>query len=332
MIVAEHPALILSRMEALADPTRVRLLRVLDRHELAVADLCQVLGLPQSTVSRHLKLLAAGGWVHNRSRGPSNLYRSGVPELDGAARRLWRIARDETARWPTARHDQLRLARRLTERQGRSRSFFAGAAARWDALRRQLYGENFALPALAALLPRDWVVADLGCGTGVITAELARGVRRVIGVDASDAMLAVARRRVAELPNVELAAGDLESLPLDDASCDAALAILSLSYVANPSAVVGDAARVIRPGGRFVIVDLLLHDRDDLRRELGQIWPGFEPAAIDKMLAAAGFRRRRVDVLTPAPEARGPALFLAAADRGRDHRHSNPRSAGHAGD
>ncbi len=306
---------LLARMEALADPTRIRLLRVLERRELAVAELCAILQLPQSTVSRHLKLLAAGGWVVGRARGPSNLYRSGIGELDASAQRLWTIARDETARWPTARQDQLRLAHQLRERKVRSRSFFARAAGQWDSLRRQLYGEAFLVSTVAALLPSDWIVADLGCGTGAITCELARWVRRVIGVDDSDAMLAIARRRVAGLDNVDLRAGDLEALPLDAGSCDAALLALSLGYAGRPAVVIGEASRVLRGGGRAVVVDLLLHDRDDLRRELGQSWPGFEPAEIERLLSAAGFAEARAHVLPPAPEAKGPALFVAAAEK-----------------
>ncbi len=306
---------LVGRMDALADPIRLRLLRLLERHELGVAELCEVLQLPQSTVSRHLKQLADHGWLINRRSGTSNLYRMDGANLDAGAKQLWRAVRDEAGRGAAARQDQLRLARRLEERRAKSRSFFAGAAGSWEALRTQLYGDGFGLDALLALLPSEWTVADLGAGTGQLAAALAPHVARVIGIDQSEAMLTAARRRVNGAENVELLLGTLEELPLDDAACDAALMVLALTYVAEPRAAVVEAARVIRPGGTLVVVDLLPHDREEFRRELGQHWLGFEPEDISTLLGGAGFAGARVRALPPAPEAKGPALFLAAARR-----------------
>jgi ArsR family transcriptional regulator len=310
-----RPLQLFRRMEALADPTRLRLLRLLEHHELGVAELCEILQSPQSTVSRHLKLLVEQGWVAGRSQGVSNLYRFRASDLDGGARQLWRVARDETGPWPTARQDQLRLARRLREREAKPRSFFARAAGRWDALRRELYGEHFEKAALSALAPREWVVADLGCGTGQLVALLAHRVERVIGIDQSAAMLAAARRRTAGLRNVELRAGDLTALPLDDACCDAALMILALTYVAAPAAAIREMGRILRPGGRAVVVDLLPHDRDELRHELGQSRTGFEPNQVETMVADAGLASTTVESLPPPANAKGPALFMAVAAR-----------------
>src|SRR5829696_4819741 len=162
---AAKPDLLIARMGSLADPTRLRLLRVLERHELGVADLCDVLQLPQSTVSRHLKILLQQRWVHARRQGTNHLYRTILDELDAPARKLWLLAREQTDEWPTVEHDRLRLAERLRARQTDSEAFFAGAAAEWDRLRADLYGRAFTHAATLALLPPEWTVADLGCGT-----------------------------------------------------------------------------------------------------------------------------------------------------------------------
>src|SRR5438132_5380342 len=271
VVLAGRPspvAALVGCLETLADPTRLRLLRLLERHELEVAALCDILQLPQSTVSRHLKLLSGQGWLDSRPRGTTRLYRTRA-EPDPAARRLWLVSRDQTAGWPTARQDDLRLQRRLS-RHSPAEAFFAGAAGRWDRMREEAYGRAFTDAALLGLLPGGWVVADLGCGTAHAAAALSPHVARVVGVDQSAAMLKAARKRTAGLSNVELRQGRLEALPLDDGGCDGALLLLALTYVTDPAAVMSEMARVLRPGGRAVVVDLLRHDRDHFRRRMGQ--------------------------------------------------------------
>src|SRR5215470_3400224 len=162
------PAL-LGWMSSLSDATRARLLRLLERHELTVAELCAVLQLPQSTVSRHLKVLADEGWVAARPDGTSRLYRMTLDTLDPSARRLWALLREQTARTPVAAQDDRRLAAILAERQTRSQAFFGSAAGQWDRLRREMFGDRFDLLALAGLLEDTWIVGDLGCGTGQIS-------------------------------------------------------------------------------------------------------------------------------------------------------------------
>lgn len=302
---------ILRRLATLSDATRLRLLRVLEKAELGVSDLCEVLQLPQSTISRHLKVLADEGWLTQRRRGTTNLYRLLLDELDPTAREQWLLVRVQTEEWSTFQHDALRLAAAM-ERQNRdSQKFFASAAGRWDETRREIYGDRFLTDSVAALLPADWAVADLGCGTGTLTAPLARGVHRVIGVDNSQPMLTAAKQRLADFDNVELKLGDLESLPLEGGTCDAVLAVLVLTYVPTPRDVLREALRVLKPGGRAVVVDLLRHDQEDFRRTMNQLSRGFEPEELSQLFQESGFEATRCVSLPPEPDAKGPALLLA---------------------
>jgi ubiquinone/menaquinone biosynthesis C-methylase UbiE/DNA-binding MarR family transcriptional regulator len=302
-------------MGSLADPTRLRLLRLLERHELGVVDLCDVLQLPQSTVSRHLKTLADQKWVRSRRQATNHLYRTLLDELEVPARKLWLLAREQTEDWLTVRQDRLRLDERLRAHQPDASSFFAGAAAEWDRLRAELYGKTFTHAAMLALLSPDMVVADLGCGTASAAAQLAPHVGRVIGVDNSAAMLKAARKRSAGLKNIDLRRGDLEALPVQADSCDAAMLLLALTYVEDPTAVLTEAKRILKPGGRAIIVDLLPNDRDDFRRQMGQRHPGFDPRDLERMMAAAGLTPITSNPLPPEPGVKGPALFLATASR-----------------
>src|SRR5438477_5293817 len=177
IMAAGQPDALLGWMECLADPIRLRLLRLLERNELGVVELCDILQLPQSTVSRHLKVLADQSFLHSRRQGTTNLYQMILDELDATARKLWLLAREQTDQWPAIRQDQLRLSRLLREKHENSQAFFAGAAAEWDKLRSELYGQGFSLAAMLALIPSDYVVADLGCGTGHIAAMLAPHVK-----------------------------------------------------------------------------------------------------------------------------------------------------------
>jgi len=316
---ARQPEALLGWMESLGDATRLRLLRLLERHELGVAELCHVLQLPQSTVSRHLKVLADQGWVTSRGQRTTNLYR--METTDPAARKLWQLARDQTDGWATVSQDQLRLTRLLANRQPETQAFFAGAAGQWDRLRDELYGRAFGREALLALLPPGWTVADLGCGTGQTAAALAPHVRRVIAVDQSAAMLKAARKRTIGLGNVEVRQGSLQALPLDAASCDGALLLLALTYVSEPVAALREAGRILRPGGRLVVVDLLRHDRDEFRRDMGQVRLGFDLDELQKIMGEAGLGDARARALAPEAQAKGPALVLATAS-------ASPRTIG----
>ena len=310
-----QPETLLGLMDSLSDATRLRLLRLLERHELGVVELCEVLQMPQSTVSRHLKVLSDQGWVHARRQGTTHLYRMILDELDAPTRKLWLLAREQTDDWATTHQDELRLAQRLAERQRDSQAFFAGAAGEWDALRQQLYGDAFTVQAVLAMLPSTYVIADLGCGTGAVSEMLAPHVTKVYGIDNSAAMLKAARKRIGERENVELRRGDLENLPLEDGVCDVALLLLVLTYTAEPQQVLKEATRILKPGARVVTVDLLPHDREDFRRQMGQQRMGFSEEEMQQLMTAAGLSAGAVRPLPPQPEAKGPALFLTTGTR-----------------
>jgi ubiquinone/menaquinone biosynthesis C-methylase UbiE/DNA-binding MarR family transcriptional regulator len=311
---------ILGWMSALSDPTRARLLRLVEHRELAVAELCEVLQLPQSTVSRHLKVLSDDGWVSSRPEGTSRLYRMSVDGKASAARRLWGLLRDQLAEVPAAHSDDERLERVLAARQSRSQAFFASAAGQWDRLREELFGRALDARALPALLDERWGVGDLGCGTGGLSEALAPFVRRVVAVDGSPAMLKAARARLADHPNVEIRRGELEALPIADGELDAALFALVLHHVTEPPRALAEACRVLKPGGRLVVVDMQPHDRHEYREKMGHVWLGFPREQLLPWFESAGFERARSTPLRPDPQARGPGLFAATAVRAHRRR------------
>lgn len=304
---------ILDRMSVLSDAVRCRILLVVEAQELMVTELCAVLQLPQSTVSRHLKTLVDHGWVASRRNGTRRLYRMPFAELDSSGQELWRLTREEWAGSGIGEQDLRRLATVLARRRSRSREFFATAAGRWDRLRDEMFGRQFYLSATLGLLDADWTVGDLGCGSGPVAEALAPWVGRVIAVDESEAMLETAGTRVAGFDNVELRRGELESLPLEDGTLDAATLVLVLHHVPQPADVLGEVARVLRPGGRLLIVDMLPHDRHEYLQEMGHVWMGFDRAELERHAATSGMAVEPFHALPPDPEAGGPGLFAAIA-------------------
>jgi ubiquinone/menaquinone biosynthesis C-methylase UbiE len=249
-----------------------------------------------------------------RSEGPSRYYRL-APRLDATARRLWQVVRDDLAARPEAAHDEVRAQGVLEQRRTRSQEFFSSAAGQWDNVRAELFGAHAGLAGLFALLGDDWTVGDLGCGTGLVAAELAPFVGRVIAVDASKAMLSAARRRLGAHANVELRVGALESLPVEAEELDAALMSLVLHYVSEPALVLAEAHRALKPGGRLVVVDMMAHGRAEYRAHMGHVWQGFTESQMRGWLEDAGFEGVRWHALTPDPAAKGPVLFATSARR-----------------
>jgi ArsR family transcriptional regulator len=307
----------LDHLASLADTTRARILLLLERHELTVSELCTIMQLPQSTVSRHLKALADAGWVSSRAEGTSNAYTMVRADMDASARRLWLLVREQMDTAPTSAQDQRRLHSALAARRTRSQEFFASSAGQWDRLRDELFGDRFHLLALGAFAQADWVVGDLGCGTGPLSAALSPFVRRVVAVDGSATMLQAARKRLQGLDNIDLRRGELEALPIDDARLDAATLMLVLHHIAEPTKALSEAARVLRPGGLLVLVDMLPHDREHYRQAMGHVWLGFPERQVREFLTDAAFDDIRIVALPADPKAKGPALFVATARNAR---------------
>lgn len=302
---------IFASLSAVADPTRSRLLLLLDRHELTVGELCAATRLPQSTVSRHLKVLMDESWLSVRADGASRYYRV-VKRLEEPARELWEAVRAQVAAAVESGEDEVRAQEVLAARRTRSQEFFATAAGQWDSMRRELFGARAELASLADLLDDDWVVGDLGCGTGQFAALLAPGVSRVIAVDDSREMLDAARRRLGNVTNVEVREGALESLPIEDGTLDAAVMVLVLHHLVDPLQALRDAARVLKSGGRLLVVDMAAHTREEYRERMGHVWLGFPAEQLERWLAEAGFERVRVRRLPSDAESKGPTLCAAS--------------------
>lgn len=311
---------ILEHMSALTDPTRCRILLLLEKHELTVSELCAVLQTPQSSASRHLKTLADDDWVSSRRDGTSRFYSMPLDDLDSGASRLWPLIREQVAATAAASQDERRLQGVLARRRAKSEEFFATAAGSWDRLRGDLFGDTFYLWAVLGLIDPTLVVGDLGCGTGQLTHTIAPYVRRVIAVDGSADMLDAARTRVGERTNVDVRQGDLEALPLQAGELDAAMLSLVLHYSPDPARALGEVARVVKPGGRLLVVDMLPHDREEYQQQMGHVWLGFSEKQMSRYLTGAGFDDIRTRVLPADPDAKGPALFAAVATRETEHR------------
>ncbi|MEQ1575837.1 MAG: metalloregulator ArsR/SmtB family transcription factor [Vicinamibacterales bacterium] len=306
---------VLDHISALADPTRCRMLLLLEKHELTVSELCAVLQMPQSSVSRQLKTLADDRWVHSRRDGTSRFYSMPVDDLDAAAARIWPIIREQVTGATEAGRDERRLRSVLARRRAKSVEFFASAAGGWDRLRGDLFGDSFYLWAVLGLINPELVVGDLGCGTGQLSATIAPYVRQVIAVDGSQDMIEAARLRLAGVDNVDIRSGDLEALPLDAGQLGAAMLSLVLHYSPDPARALTEVARVLSPGGRLLVVDMQPHERVEYQQQMGHVWLGFSEKQISRFLTGAGFDDIRVRPLPADPDAKGPALFAAVGTK-----------------
>jgi SAM-dependent methyltransferase len=306
---------VVDQLTVLSDAIRVRMLAVLEGRELTVTELCDVVQLPQSTVSRHLKTLADGDWVTSRRDGTRRLYTLPLDDLDSSARQLWQVVRDQAASSATLTHDDRRLKQVLARRRTQSEAFFSSSAGQWDRLREDLFGPTSHLQALIGLLDPNLVVGDLGCGTGTVTQCLSQFSQRIIAVDASKEMLEAARENLGGQKHIEFRQGALEKLPIETGELDVALMMLVLHHLPEPRRVIAEAARALKPGGRVLIFDMLPHEREEYRQTMGHVWLGFNEREMTQWLQAAGFKEIRWRALPPEPKAKGPSLFVASARR-----------------
>lgn len=306
---------LVDRLTALSEPVRLRLLRLLEKEELSVGELAKVVQLPQSTVSRHLKVLGDGGWIVSRNEGTSTLLRLIRDDLDEAHRALWHTVREQMGTAAELDEDSRRLAGVLSERRGDTQAFFGRVAGQWDGVRQELFGDRATVQSLLALLPETWVVADIGCGTGNAAEVLAPLVSKVFAIDQNETMLAAAKKRLKGVQNVEFLRGDVEKLPLKDASVDAAVCVLVLHHIDDPTVACAEMARILKPGGVCLIVDMVEHDRVQYKHAMGHRWLGFGVPELVRLLSVAGLSDVRISVLPAAAEAKGPGLFACTARR-----------------
>ena len=311
-----NEATVFQRLSSLSDETRGRLLHVLEARELTVSELVAVLQLPQSTVSRHLRILSDEGWVTSRAEGTKRYYRR-TNRLEPEARELWDVVRSSLAGLPEVAQDEERAREMVARRRTKSQEFFRTAAGQWDSVRAELFGPHPELPALLALLDPDWVVGDLGCGTGQLAEALAPYVARVVAVDESPDMLEAARRRLEGRCDdcIEIRDGRLEALPVEDGELDVAVFSLVLHYVPEPQRALEEAGRALRPGGRVLVIDMVAHGREEYRERMGHLWQGFTEEQVREWAEAAGFASVRYTHLPMDVGAEGPLLFVATGTK-----------------
>lgn len=317
------PSRLPDQLASLSEPLRLRLCRILESQELSVGEISRVVQLPQSTVSRNLKVLADAGWLVKRSEGTATLYRLVLDDLPVSARALWITVRQQLEASPDAAsvEDARRVQTVLDERTTDSVSFFGRVAGAWDSVRAELFGSTFTAWGLLGLLPREWTIADIGCGTGNGAELLAAHVRKVIAVDQSGPMLEAAKKRLARFSNVSFADGPVEALPLEDSSVDAAVAILVLHHVREVDDALSEMFRVVKPGGRVLIIDMVEHDRTAYRNTMGHVHLGFDAGRMRAAMENAGFKYARVTPIPAEAEAKGPGLFVAVGEKQEARRH-----------
>lgn len=298
----------------LGDDARLRILRLLDAERLNVTELTAILGIAQSGVSRHLGLLKDAGLVDERRDAGFTFFRL-APGLQGGENGfgpVWPLLRAHFAAAAATKAGRADDARLEEVRRVRKENFAEHGA---DAERGQIIpGRSWAAwaRALGHLLP-PLVVADLGCGDGYLTVEASRFAKRVIAVDHSDTALARARalarrRRVA---NIDWKRGELEKLPLADGSVDVALLSQALHHAADPGRALAEATRILKPGGRVLLLELRRHDEQWVRERLGDTWLGFADDELTRMMEAAGLGEVRVTV--GARRQRDPFTVLIAS-------------------
>lgn len=305
---------LLDRLAALGEVVRLRILRLVEAEELSVGEIAKVVQLPQSTVSRHLKVLLDGGWVVKRSEGTTTLYRLLQDDLPPEHRSLWRTVREQMGSEATLDEDLRRLRGVIDERKTDSQTFFGRYGGQWDELRNDLFGARFTSLAMLSLLKRNWVVADLGCGTGNVSELLAPVVERVVAVDMSGAMLDAARRRLANEQNVDFVEAPIHATTLPTGSVDVAACFLVLHHHPSPKSALAEMRRILRAnrsGGMALVVDMVKHDRAEYRRQMGHEHLGFGKSDLLPMMHDAGFARVEYRELPAEPSAKGPGLFVA---------------------
>jgi len=300
----------LKSLKLLTDPTRLRILLLLDAEALSVADLQELLGMGQSRISTQLSQLKAGGLVTDERSGKHNFYRSEMgPDL-------LKLAKEAATEVPEVEKDTSALRHLQRKRRDKTRAYFDELAGRFG--KDYVPGRSWKGLAEALLkVTNQGVVADLGAGEGTLAQMLARQADRVIAVDLSPKMVEfgseLARRH--ELPNLEYRLGDIEEPPLDDASVDLAFLSQALHHAGSPEKALQQAYRIVKPGGRLVVLDLLQHTFEQARELYADVWLGFSEGELAAMLEKAGFVNIETAVVDREPEPPHFQTLLAVAKK-----------------
>jgi ubiquinone/menaquinone biosynthesis C-methylase UbiE/DNA-binding transcriptional ArsR family regulator len=298
-------------LRALADPTRLRIVRLLAHMELAVGELAQVLGQSQPRVSRHARILCDAGLAERRKEGSWVFLKSAINARGPAAAmgtlaaQLVAAAEAEDAGF--AQHcafDRKHLTAIRSAREATAQGWFARNATEWDTLR-SLHSPDEPVEAALEKAFGDNLgsLLDVGTGTGRVAELLAPHASHVTALDKSPEMLRIARSRLQHLPSdrLDLVQGDFGALPFADASFDTLVFHQVLHYAQEPEAALAEAARVTRPGGRVAVVDFAAHDREELRASHAHARLGFSDAQMLEMLEVAGFEAQSAAALPGKP-------------------------------
>jgi len=304
---------IVKTLKVVADPNRLRILLLLKEEELSVAELQEILAMGQSTISTHLSQLKQAELVEDRRTGKSNLYRHGT---SGAGDLLDELLAKAKLEIPEATQDQAALRRVLKKRQDKMRAFFDSVAGRLG--RDYVPGKSWKslAEALLRLVP-PMVIADLGAGEGAFALLLAQRAKKVIAVDSSAKMIEVGREQALRhgVKNVEYRLGDMEEIPIGDGEVDHVFFSQSLHHALHPARALEEARRILSPGGRVVVLDLLKHRFEEAREMYADEWLGFSEAELESMLEKAGFTNIETTVVDKEPETPQFQTLLAVADK-----------------
>ena len=300
-------------LKVVAEPNRLRILLLLRAEELSVAELQEILTMGQSTISTHLSQLKHAGLVEDRRTGKSSLYRLTASGGDGVLDRLLDQAKSEI---PEAPADRLAMRGVLKKRQDKMRSFIDSVAGRLG--KDYVPGKSWKsiAEALLRLMP-PMVIADLGAGEGAFSLLLAQRAKKVIAVDTSAKMIEVAREQALRngVKNLEFRLGDMEEVPIKAASVDLVWISQSLHHALHPGRALAEANRILRPGGRIVILDLVKHRFEEARELYADEWLGFSETDLESMLEEAGFQDVQTSVVYKEPETPNFQTLLAVADK-----------------
>ncbi len=290
---------IVKSLKLLADPTRLRLLLLLGEEELSVAEIQEILGMGQSRISSHLAQLKAARLVLDRRAG-KNIYYGRSGHHDGPFKEIIAASAGDL---PEAAHDQAALKLIRKKRQDRAREYFNKLAGKFG--RSYCPGRSwkgFAHMLLAMIGPIT--VADLGAGEGTLSQLMARRAKAVIAVDNSEKMVEFGASLAREhgFQNLEYRLGDIEEPPIAEATVDLALLSQALHHAGSPARAIAAAHRILKPGGRIAILDLLAHQFENARDMYADLWLGFTEVQLDNMLREAGFREIDISVVDREPE------------------------------